>query len=133
MKAKIYDKSREITEESTDKTYEEEWNDFNGKKIYRIEITILWEQFKTWLQYVNSSKSPFLFEWKQFISEEEGEEFSSSENFKDYLARTQYLLLLEEYRYALWQFCSKRILYFRHRKTNEVITLLDIATGWKPQ
>lgn len=132
LKTKIYDKSREITEENPSKNYEEEWNDFNGKKIYRIEMTVLWEQFKTWLQYVNSPNSPFRFEWKQYISEEDGENFSPSEEFKEYLARTQYLLMLEDYRCALWQFCADRVLYFRNRKTKEVVSLLDIATGWKP-
>ena len=133
LNAKIYDKTKEIEEESLAKTYVEEWNDFNGQNIYRIEFTISGEQFKKWLQYINSLDSPFPREWKQFLSVGVGDNISPSENDKEYIEHSQYLLLLESYRCQLWQFCADRLLYFRNRKTDEVVSLLDIALGWKPQ
>lgn len=133
LHAKIYDKTKEIEEESLAKTYVEEWNDFNRQNIYRIELTISWEQFKKWLQHINSPDSPFPCEWKQFLSVGEGDNISPSENDKEYLEHSQYFLLLESYRCQLWQFCADRLMYFRNRKTNEIVSLLDIALGWKPQ
>ena len=131
LQMKLYDKSKEIKEESPTKSYIEEWNDFNGKNIYRIEITIRWEQYKKWLQYLNSADCPLYSDWKQFISEGEGEHIALSETDEAYLGRSEALLTMDAYKCPLWKFCTDRMLYFRNRRTNEVVSLLDIALGWK--
>ena len=131
LQMKLYDKSKEIKEESPTKSYIEEWNDFNGKNIYRIEVTIRWEQFKKWFQYLNSANCPLYSDWKQFIIEGEGEHIAPSETDEDYLGRSEALLTMDAYKCPLWKFCTDRMLYFRNRRTNEVVSLLDIALGWK--
>ena len=131
LQMKIYDKIKEIKEESPTKSYVEEWNDFNGNKLFRLEITVKWEQYKKWLEYLNSPNCRLLSDWKQYIGEDNSEYKSPSEADKDYLGRTEDLLMLDEYKCSLWQFCADRVLYFRDRRTHEKITLLDIALGWK--
>ena len=43
--------------------------------------------------------------------------------------RSEGLLMLQAYKCPLWQFGADRLVYFRHRATNEVVSLLDIILG----
>ena len=110
LELKIYDKSKEIIEENPQKQYIIDWNDFGSEKVYRLELTIRNEQFKKWLEYVRSGDSGLLTEWGDF-------------------ERSESLLGLQAYKCPLWQFGADRLVYWRHRGTNEVVSLLDIALG----
>lgn len=110
LELKIYDKSREIMEESPQKKYIQLWNGFGSQKVYRLELTIKNEQFKKWLDYVRQPDNDILTEWSEF-------------------ERSEALLLLSAYKSPLWQFGVNRLVYFRHRVTRKVITLFDIANG----
>lgn len=110
LELKIYDKSKEIIEENPQKQYIIDWNDFGEQKIYRLELTIRNEQFKKWLDYVRTGDAGVLREWGDF-------------------ERSEGLLMLQAYKCPLWQFGADRLVYWRHRGTNEVVSLLDIALG----
>ncbi len=129
LQLRIYDKSREIKEENPHKEYIEAWNGFSNQKVFRVEFTIKNEQFKKWLQNLNSTDCPLLSDWKQFISEGEDENIAPSEPIEDYMRRTEQLLLLQDYKCSLWQFCADRVIYWRDKATNEVISLLDVANA----
>lgn len=131
LKLKIYDKSKEIKEKNPQKEYIENWNGFGCRKVYRIEFTIKNEQFKKWLEYLNSDDCPLLSDWKRFISEDEGENIAPKEPMEDYMRRTEQLLLLRDYKCALFQFCADRLVYWRDKATNEFISLVDVANGRK--
>ena len=110
LQLKIYDKSREIKEENPYKIYIEDWNDFGNQKIYRLELTIRNEQYKKWLEHVRTGGAGVLREWGDFEASES-------------------LLMLQAYKCPLWLFGANRLVYWRHRATNEVVTLLDVAVG----
>lgn len=107
---RIYDKTREILEENPQKQYIIDWNDFGYQKICRLELTIRNEQFKKWLEHVRTGDAGVLREWGDF-------------------ERSEGLLMLQAYKCPLWEFQANRLVYFRHKATNEVITLLDIILG----
>ena len=110
LELKIYNKTKEIEEENPQKEYIETWNDFGNQKVYRLELTIKNEQFKKWLDYVRSADSGLLHEWGDF-------------------ERSESLLQLQAYKCPLWQFGADRLVYWRNRATNEVVSLLDVAVG----
>ena len=113
LELKIYDKTKEINEENSHKKYIEEWNEFGEQKIYRLELTIKNEQFKKWLEYVRENaptSDHLLAEWGDFELAEG-------------------LLMLRAYKCPLWQFGADRLVYFRSKATNDVVSLLDIALG----
>ena len=110
LQLKIYDKTREIKEENPQKEYIIDWNDFGEQKVYRLELTIRNEQFKKWLDYVRTGDAGVTREWGDF-------------------ERSEGLLMLQAYKCPLWQFGADRLVYFRHRATNEVVSLLDIILG----
>ena len=110
LELKIYDKSKEIKEENPQKEYIEVWNDFGSQKVFRLELTIRNEQYKKWLEYVRTGSAGVMREWG---------DFEASEG----------LLMLGSYKCPLWQFGADRLVYWRHRGTNEVVSLLDVARG----
>lgn len=105
IKLRIYDKSKEIEEQSPCKHYIEEWNGFGKQKVYRMEISIRNEDFKHSLQ-----TDEILAEWCNPVAFNE-------------------LLGLEAFKCHLWDFNANRLVYFRSKGTNETISLLDIAKG----
>lgn len=112
---KAYDKSTELLEESPQKKeYTEAWDDFGDKKIYRLEITIPNDDYKQWLSFLQSGNSPYPKEWM----------------FHD--ASQISLLMMDDYKLALLEFCARRMLFFRRKKGKSDITLLDILDGAKP-
>lgn len=107
---RIYDKRKEIEEESQRKTYIQDWNDYHGT-FFRLEVTLLNEGFNDWLNFIrDTAKSGMLEEW--------GER-----------ERQEYLLEMQEYKMRLWLFAANKLVYFRNRHTREKITLFDIVTG----
>lgn len=128
LQLRIYDKTREIFDDNNTKKYIEEWNDFGKSNIYRLEVVIRWEQFKNWLNHVQTSEE-LPAEWKRYISQGTGEHTSPSEPDKEYLGRSIWLLGLKAYRYALWRFCADRLLYFRLKRGGEAVYLSDIAAS----
>ena len=99
-----------ILEENPHKQYIVDWNDFGEQKIYRLELTIKNEQYKKWLEYVRSGEGGLLRDWG-FFEASEG------------------LLMLDAYKCPLWQFGADRVVYWRNRATNQVVSLLDVARG----
>lgn len=112
---KAYNKTEEMREESPEKTpYISEWNGFGeNRKIYRVEVRMGNTDFRTWLSYLNSESCPYPKEWAEPL-------------------QTLNMLLMDEYRWALWIFCCKRLLYFRNRADGTEVTLLDIVGGKRP-
>ena len=131
LEMKVYNKRREILEESPKKSYIEGWNGFKGKYMYRLEIVVKWEEFKKWLKYINSKDFNYQEEWKRFISSGKGEHIAPSEPHHEYIGRTIDLLEYDHYKAMLWLYCANRMLYFRNKRTDEKIDLADIALGWK--
>ena len=86
------------------------WNDFGSQKVFRLELTIRNEQYKKWLDYVRTGDAGVMREWG---------DFEASEG----------LLMLGAYKCPLWQFGADRLVYWRNRATNEVVSLLDVARG----
>ena len=118
LRLRVYNKAKEIAEASG-KTYVTEANGFDG---YRMEVTVRWEQFRMWLNYVNSTSDGVGDDdWKQ----------RSKEGFHHYLGRSILCNLGDEsYKAHLWRYCVDRLIYFRRLKgEKEVISLLDIAGG----
>lgn len=100
---KIYNKQIEIQEESA-KTYIQKWNE-NNSTMYRIEVSVKNDDFKRFMQIVG--------EQNDFYGDIEGVSLHLS---------------TEEYIYTLWQYITNRMLYFRPKTTDEIITLTDICT-----
>lgn len=122
---RIYDKAQEIADKSH-KTYIAEHNGFGeGSKIFRLEVSVKWKQFKHWLAYLNTEKNALPFEWKRYVSEDE---HASLESVEAYLSRSVRLLSDEAYRRALWSWACDHVIYFRDKRTHEKVSLLDIAT-----
>lgn len=101
---KVYDKLAEINEESR-KDYVIAWNEFNNSPIWRMEVTVKNEDFKAFQERVGKN----IEEWGQIDTVVE-------------------LLGLEQFRTLLWVYITDRLVYFRNKHSNEVISLLDIAT-----
>lgn len=101
---KVYDKLTEIREESK-KDYIIDWNDFNSNTMWRLEVTVKNADFREFQQKIGTN----LEEWGQLNTVVE-------------------LLGLEQFRSLLWVYIADRLIYFRNKHTNEVISLLDIAT-----
>jgi len=110
LELKIYDKTKEIKEENPQKEYIEVWNDFGSQKVFRLELTIRNEQYKKWLDFVRTGDAGVMREWG---------DFEASEG----------LLMLGAYKCPLWQYGADRLVYWRNRATNEVVSLLDVARG----
>ena len=143
LRLKVYDKNEEITDSG--KQYIRDWHQYKGSSLFRIEFTIKWEQFKEWISYLQASDCPN--QWKRYIGEKKREidpdttapietiesDQDTTESHQDYLNRSLLCLLdLDPYKCLLWRFCADRVLYFRHRATKEVISMLDL-TGWSEQ
>lgn len=106
LRMRIYNKTREISE-SSGKQYEAEWNEYGDHAIHRIEVTVRNEDYRQWLSYIRQYKA----EW-------------------GYLVDAEHLLLSEEYRTAIWLYCTRRMLYFKPKgKRKEIIDLADIISG----
>lgn len=101
---KIYDKLTEIREESG-KDYIADWNNFGNSLIWRMEVTVKNLDFKEFQEKISKN----IEEWGQIETITE-------------------LLGLEQFRTLLWVYITERLIYFRDKHTNEVISLLDIAT-----
>lgn len=101
---KIYDKLAEITEESK-KNYVIAWNEFNNSPIWRMEVTVKNQDFKEFQDKISTN----LEEWGNIES-------------------VVVLLGLEQFKALLWVYITDRLVYFRNKHSNEVISLLDIAT-----
>lgn len=101
---KIYDKATEINGESG-KDYINDWNDFNSRTMWRLEVTVKNDDFKAFQERVGKN----IEEWGKIES-------------------VVVLLGLEQFRTLLWVYITERLIYFRNKHTNEVISLLDIAT-----
>lgn len=101
---KVYDKLAEIREESG-KDYILDWNDFNCNTLWRLEVTVKNEDFKAFQERVGKN----IEEWGNIES-------------------VVVLLGLEQFKALLWVYITERLMYFRNKHTNEVISLLDIAT-----
>lgn len=106
---KIYDKLTEINEESG-KNYITEWNEM-PTQMYRLEITCKNEDFKKFMQLIGESNDNY-----------------------NYIEGVCLHLSCEEYIHNLWKYICDRMLYFKHKETDEIITLSDICMqGYKPQ
>lgn len=125
QKLKIYNKTQEINEESG-KDYITEWNDFGRSNIYRLEVSVKWENFQKWLDYLQTAVH-LPSEWKRYFSDNP----SQTESMTDYLERTIWLLSFHDYRVAMWSYCTEKMLYFKHRASNTPITLPDIGAMGK--
>lgn len=101
---KIYDKATEINEESG-KGYISDWNDFNSSIMWRLEVTVKNQDFKEF--QVKISKN--IEEWGNIES-------------------VVVLLGLEQFKALLWVYITERLMYFRNKHSNEVVSLFDIAT-----
>ena len=101
---KIYDKATEINEESG-KDYINDWNNFNSRTIWRLEVTVKNDDFKAFQERVGKN----IEEWGKIES-------------------VVVLLGLEQFRTLLLVYITERLIYFRDKNTNEVISLFDIAT-----
>lgn len=110
LQLKIYDKSKEIVEDNPQKKYVEEWNNFGNRKTYRLELTIRNDYYKKWLDSVRTGDAGVLREWGDF-------------------ERSESLQQLQAYKCPLWAFGANRLVYFRSKRTSEVVSLLDIANG----
>lgn len=104
---KIYDKASEINEESG-KNYVIAWNEFNNYPIWRMEVTVKNEDFKVFQQRISTN----IEEWGNIES-------------------VVVLLGMEQFKALLWIYICDRLIYFRNKHTDEVISLLDIATKSK--
>ena len=105
-KLRIYNKTREILE-SSGKKYEEAWNEYGNHAVFRAEIELRNESYRQWLSYIRQYKA----EW-------------------GYLEDAEHLLLSEEYRTAIWLYCTRRMLYFKPKgKRKKIIDLADIISG----
>lgn len=130
QKLRIYNKSQEIMEESG-KKYVEEWDDFGRSDIYRLEVSVKWENFQKWLDYLQTAEH-LPSEWKRYFSENPKDPTQSpTETTTDHLERTLWLLQNHDYRIAMWYYCADKMLYFVHRRTNTPITLADIGADGK--
>lgn len=107
---RIYDKGKEIKAGNNSKDYIEEWNNFSGTQLYRLEATIKNEDYKQWLQHVQSGEAGLLSEWG---------DFEASEG----------LLQDDGYLYHLWGYLANRLVYFKPKGKKQAITLLDIVEG----
>ena len=106
---KIYDKLTEIYEESH-KNYITEWNEITSS-MYRLEVTVKNEDFKKFMQLISLQ----------------------NDNYND-IEGVCLHLSIEEYIYSLWSYICDRMLYFKQKETDEMITLSDICMqGCKPQ
>ncbi len=101
---KVYDKLAEINEESG-KNYIIDWNEFGNSPIWRLEVTVKNQDFREYQQRISTN----LEEWGQIDTVVE-------------------LLGLEQFRTLLWVYITDRLVYFRNKHSNEVISLIDIAT-----
>ena len=73
--------------------------------MWRLEVTVKNADFREFQQKIGTN----LEEWGQLNTVVE-------------------LLGLEQFRSLLWVYIADRLIYFRNKHTNEVISLLDIAT-----
>lgn len=119
QKLRIYNKSQEIMEESG-KKYVEEWDDFGRSDIYRLEVSVKWENFKKWIDYLQTA-AHLPSEWQRH----------PTETITEHLERTLWLLQNHDYRIAMWYYCADKMLYFVHRRTNTPITLAEIGASGK--
>lgn len=118
QKLKIYNKTQEINEESG-KDYITKWNDFGCADIHRIEVSVKWENFKKWLDYLQDNNAPD--EWRRH----------PTETPQEYLEKTLSLLTLNDYKASMWCFCAEKMLYFRHRAKKAIVSMADIANGYE--
>lgn len=101
---KVYDKLAEITEES-EKNYIIDWNEFGYSPIWRMEVTVKNQDFKEFQQRIGKN----IEEWGE-------------------VDNVVVLLGMEQFRTLLWVYIADRLIYFRDKHTNEVVSLFDIAT-----
>ena len=102
---KVYNKALEIDEESG-KKYITEWNSMPST-MYRIEVTVKNEDYKKFMEIIG----------------QQNDCYTQIEGVCLHLSTQEYI-------YALWQYITDRMLYFRNKSTNKVIRLLDICTNY---
>lgn len=106
LRMRIYNKTKEI-EEASGKQYEADWNEYGDHSIYRLEVEVRNESYRKWLDYIRPIKP----EWGD-------------------LEAAEHLLMSEEYRTAIWLYCTRRMLYFKPKgKRKKIIDLADIISG----
>lgn len=101
---KVYDKLSEINEESG-KDYVIAWNEFNNSPIWRMEVTVKNVDFREFQEKISKN----IEEWGNIES-------------------VVVLLGLEQFKALLWVYITERLMYFRNKHSNEVVSLFDIAT-----
>ena len=107
---RIYNKTREINEASQEKEYITEWDGFGSQPIYRIEVNVKNEPYKSFANSLQSS-GDFSNAWGDI-------------NVQDAL------LSVERYKASLWTYFCDRMVYFRAKSGDkQIITLGDIAKG----
>lgn len=92
----LYNKSVEIAEESG-KEYVKEWNNFGDQTIYRSELRLRWESLK------------------EYFAEKE------ISGYGIFNAILSYQTLAE-----IFEHFASRLIYFKHKRTNEIVTLTNI-------
>ena len=107
LKMRIYDKSKEIRDNKGNKEYIAEWDDFGKLPIYRLEMRMCNDDIQKWQKHIAENGS-YLSEWQG----------------TDKIAC---LLGLDEYKRALWEYSTNRLVYWRDKATGKKITLYDIA------
>lgn len=106
LKLRIYNKSKEIRDNKSNKEYIVEWDDLGKTPIYRMEVRGCNDDVNKWLKHVAENGYPF--EWCG-------------------VDKVVNLLGLDEYKRAMWEYCTNRLVYWRDKATGKKITLYDIA------
>ena len=104
LRMRVYNKSKELEEQSTDKAsrYEEYMEFTTSNPVYRVEVEIK-----------NVDIKLFHSLWKERYGDEDKENILS-------------LLMLEDFNAQLWKWATDRLVYFRDLKSKEYIYLADI-------
>lgn len=116
LKLRCYDKGKEV--EASGKTYILDANGFGKSKTYRFEAVIKWWQFRQFLRYIKDASTDCPLDWKLRPSETDQEHFERIAH--QYVESADFAL-------ALWDWACGHVLYFRDRRTNEKITMLDLV------
>ena len=109
MKMRIYDKARELNENSPKKTeYLKEWLGWNVmNKVYRVEVVLH-----------NTNVREFVERYGERLYKESGEH-----------SNVLNLLGLSEFRLAMFLDSTDRMIYFRDKRTREKISLVEVCSG----
>lgn len=98
---RCYDKTREQEDTNNSKEHITDWNSFGKMHTHRIELRLKNVSIK---EFLNTAPKDYWRDLRLFPV-----------NLQE-----------EEFRLAIWLKFTRRMLYFRDKKTGEVITLADI-------